>query len=450
MKWNSLTKATALTLTALSVSMYAGAQNKDVDKGNEMLKKAMEQTDAAKKQEMITKAKEQFQKGGLKPQEMNVIVGDAYLDKGDLRNAELSYNTASKEDKKIGLKKVAEAYVDQAFGTDDEKTMPKSLKKAMDLFGKTGDTKEGARMIGDRYYEKGSGFYDKALDYYLIGEATVKVEQIANTFFEKGGDSEAKAAETYMKLKTPAGYEKAGNIYYDRKEYQKAIDAYMAGSVTQGVKKYADLLYSQHRDEEADNLIVQLAGAYAEKRNEEALDKLAQEVQDKGSYALATKIFEKAGNSTLADKSRAYDALLNFRLGDAKDLFTQIGDAASAKAIETNMATLTALADLYDNFGQIKSGAPNINLITDSVTGVQTPSSSDEAMREDYYKSVKDQIIKNVTAVATNYAKLTDDKLKKSVRMSFVKFGAIRSILDKDTFFVKKQKQDVRTRDVIL
>lgn len=165
---------------------------------------------------------------------------------------------------------------------------------------------------------------------------------------------------------------------------------------------------------------------------------------------MATKIFEKAGNSSMADKSRAYDALLNFRLSEAKDLFTQTGDEAHAKMIESNLAVLTSLADLYDNFGQIKSGAPNINFITDSVTGVQTPSASDEALREDYYKSVKDQIVKNVNAVSTNYAKLTDPTLKQSVRMSFVKFGAIRSILDKDTLAVKKQKQDIRSRDLVL
>jgi tetratricopeptide (TPR) repeat protein len=453
MKSFSLVKAAALTLMVLAVSFNATAQNKDIDKGKETLKKALEQTDAYKKQDMINKAKEMFAKGGLKPQEINVILGDAYLEKGDLVNATNSYNTATKEEKKIGLKKVAEAYVDQAFSGEDEKNMAKSLKKAMDLFGKAGEPKEGARMIGDRYFEQGEKSYPKALEYYLIGEANVKIEQIANSYFEKGGDNEVKAAETYLRLKTREGYKKAGDIYYNRNEFQKAIDAYLAGGIGEGIKKYAEFLYSEHRDEEADNLMLKLADAFSEKKDDEALEALAAETQKKGSYALAAKLYDKAGSVSKGDVCRAYDALIGFRLEEAKSLFAQAADPsvqAMAKLITDNQKFLNPLADLADNMEDLKKNAPFVNLITDSVTGKSVPSPSDQKLQEDYYKSILQQIIKNVNDIAANYAKLTDPTLKKFVKQRFLQYGAVRNILDKETFVVKKQKQDIKVKDVIL
>src|SRR4051812_14131103 len=110
---------TASMVMLLSISQVS-AQSKDETKARETLSKAMTQTDAAKRQEGINKAKEGFMKGGMKPQEVSAIVGDAYLEKGDLVNATNSYNASTKELKKEGLKKVAEAYVEQAFGEDEK------------------------------------------------------------------------------------------------------------------------------------------------------------------------------------------------------------------------------------------------------------------------------------------------------------------------------------------
>lgn len=169
----------ACAIMMLFMTMQVNAQNKDIEKGKAALIKAMAQADAAKRQDGINGAKESLQKGGMKPQEISALVGDAYLEKGDLVNATNAYNASTKEAKKEGLKKVAEAYVEQAF-TEDEKAQTKSLTKAMALFGKADATKEGARMIGDRFYEKGAAPYPKALDYYVIGDGAVKIEQIAD------------------------------------------------------------------------------------------------------------------------------------------------------------------------------------------------------------------------------------------------------------------------------
>lgn len=446
MKQNFTPKIFFIITLTLGFGMFADAQNKNVDKGKETLTKAMEQT-GQKRSELISKAREEFQKGGLKPQEIAVLLGDAYLEKNDLTDATNAYNQASKDDKKEGLKKVAEAYVEQAF-TEDEKNQAKSISKAMSLFAKADATKEGAREIGDKFYEKGEPGYSQAVNYYVIGDATAKVEGIAKEYIDKGDEDQA--AETYLKLKTPEGDKKAGDLYYNKNEYQKAIDAYMAGGIAEGIQKYADYLYANNRQEEADGLIMKLADTYADKKQDDDLEKLAQDVTNRGDYGMAAKIYDKAGNTTMGDKSRAYDALINFRLDEAKGLFNGVGDAEMVKAITDNEKALMPLKDMEENLDELKKSAPYVNLIKDSVTGTSYPSPDDQKTQEEYYKSIRDQVIKDVNEVSVYYGKLDNQQLKMYVRMSFLRFGAIRSILDKETFLVKKQKQDVRVKDVIL
>ena len=449
MKSRITTKILALCMAMTMFLGQASAQNKDVDKGKESLKKALEQKDASKKQDLITKAREDFQKGGLKPQEMAVIFGDAYLDKGDLQNAASQYGSASKEDKKEGFKKVADAYVESAF-SGDEKAEGKAVNKAMEFYRKADALKEGARGIGDKYYAKGTAGYNKALDYYIIGGSDVKVEAIAKEYYDKGGENVNKAAEVYLRMKSPVGYKKAGDIYFEAKEYGKAIDAYQAGNVAEGIKKYANYLYGQNRNDDADNFMVKVAEILATEKNDEALEKLGSECTAKGSYALAARIYDKAGNSTMADKCRGYAELISFNLDSAVIFFTNVNDMAMVKTINDNRKLLTPLKDVAENFDEIVKGAPFVTMIVDSVTGTSTPSANDQKTLEDYYKSVRDQIVKNVFDVSANMQKLTDANLKKMASIRFMRYGAIRKILDTQTFAIKKQKADIKVKDVTM
>jgi hypothetical protein len=137
-----------VTLTILSCCFtFVFAQNKDIDKGKEVLKKAFEQKDAAKKNEMIQKSIELFTKGGLK-KEMNLIIGDEFLEHNDLTQASSYYNRCDKGEKANGLERVAQAYQDQAFG--DAKNEAKLLRSAMSFYTKSGKAKEGAKSIGDK------------------------------------------------------------------------------------------------------------------------------------------------------------------------------------------------------------------------------------------------------------------------------------------------------------
>ena len=180
------------------------------------------------------------------------------------------------------------------------------------------------------------------------------------------------------------------------------------------------------------------------------MEKLATESQKKGSYGLAARIYDKAGNSTLSDKSNGYAELINFNLDSAKIYFTNVNDAAMVKAIDDNTKILNVLKDIADNFDEVMKAAPFVTMITDSVTGQSTPSANDQKTLEDYYKSVRDQIVKNVFDVSANMAKLKSEDLKKYARIRFLHYGAIRKILNTDSFAIVKQKADIKAKDVVL
>jgi hypothetical protein len=67
------------------------------------------------------------------------------------------------------------------------------------------------------------------------------------------------------------------------------------------------------------------------KKNDDAVEKLAAQTMNKGSYMLASKLYDKAGNVTLGDKCRAYDALVRLSMDEAKSLFGNISDQASIR-----------------------------------------------------------------------------------------------------------------------
>ena len=47
-------------------------------------------------------------------------------------------------------------------------------------------------------------------------------------------------------------------------------------------------------------------------------------------------------------------------------------------------------------------------------------------------------------------AKLKSDDLKKYARLRFLRYGAIRKILNTETFAIVKQKADIKAKDVVL
>jgi len=430
----------------LLASVQLSAQNKDIEKGKEKLKEAFKQKDATKKSEDIQKATEMLQKGGLKPQAVNAILGDAYLGEGDLSHAEAKYGQCDKETKADGYNKVGAAYVEQAMAAD-AKNEPKLLDKAMKDFGKAGKAKEGAASIGDKYYEKGESFYNKAVDYYFRGADTASVIKIARDYEKKGAEGVTPAFDLYKR----AGlFKKAGDLAWGAKQYAKAYDAYSAGEITEGMRKCADKFYSLGQESEAQNIYLKMVESYTKTANTDAIEKLATENVNVMNYGFAARIYDKAGNLNQARKYYAYDKFMALDLDSAKILFTQSDLPNLTKAIDANMKVLQPLRDVKMQFDDWAKQQPNVGIEMDPETNQYKPVAKDEQMLVDYYKLIKDAISDQCQIISKNVMAIKDPELKRVLMKKFLEYPAVGKILDKQTFAVKLTRSSTQVKDVYL
>jgi tetratricopeptide (TPR) repeat protein len=428
----------------LLASAQLSAQNKDIEKGKEKLAEAFKQKDPTKKGEDIQKATELFQKGGLK-KEMYVILGDAYLENGELQQAETKYGQCDKAEKADGYGKVAAAYLEQAMS--DEKQEAKLLDKAMKDYTKAGKAKEGASTIGDKFYEKGEKYYPKAIDYYFRGADTANVIKIAGDYEKKGAEGMTPAFDLYKR----AGlFKKAGDLAWGSKQYAKAYDAYSAGEVTEGMRKCADMFYSLGQESEAQNIYLKMVESYTKTANTDAIEKLATENVNQMNYGLAAKIYDKAGNLNQAKKYYADDKFMALDLDSAKILFNACDQPNLAKAIDANMKNLTPLVDVKMQFDDWAKQQPNVGIEIDPETNQYKPVAKDEQMLVDYYKQLKDQISDQCQIISKNVTAIKDPDLKRMLMKRFLEYPAVEKILDKQTFAVKLTRGSTQVKDVYL
>ncbi|HRP39729.1 MAG: hypothetical protein M9931_03630 [Chitinophagales bacterium] len=421
------------------------AQNKDIDKGKEILAKAMAEKDNAKSGELVTKARELLMKGGLKSPQISELLGNAYLEKKDFTRAASSFSAAGKEERKVGFKKLAYLQLEDAFATTDPKMEAKTLRAAMSAFTKADALAEGSRAAGDKYYDKGQ--IDNALVYYIQADAKDKIEKVATDYKAKGDD--IKAAETYLLAKNENGYKSAGDIYFAKKDYERAFDAYYNGKITEGLIKYANQLLASGKTEEGEQMFGKVAEAYINKDDKASVLKMAEEQLKKNNFNLATTLFDKAGEDVKANKYRAYTKVMEFSFDEAKTLLEANGEASLANAITTNMKFLSPLANCNYTLDEIKKAEPQIDYSTDE-SGNRTANKADVQALETYYKTSKDAIVGELYKVSANVSKISDPELKNLMRLRFLKYQATGKVLNPESFAIKLQKPQVSFKDAIL
>lgn len=437
-----------VTLTIFSCCLsFVFAQNKDIDKGKEVLKKAFEQKDAAKKNEMIQKSIELFTKGGLK-KEMNLIIGDEFLEHNDLTQASSYYNRCDKGEKANGLERVAQAYQDQAFG--DAKNEAKLLRSAMSFYTKSGKAKDGAKSIGDKYFEKGEQFYPSAIDYYFMAQDSAAVEKVADTYVAKGGEAAFKSIDILKRIGSKSALEKAGNICYDRKQFDRAYECYSNGDITAGLEKIADKYNEVGRTTEAGNIYVKIAENYMKTANTDAVEKLGTDNVKAMNFSLASRIYDKAGNMNKSKKYLAYNKFMELDLDSAKMLLTEVGELDLVKAIETNMKHLDNIKNNVMVLNDFVQNQPFVTMESDPETGKQRPAVKDENILIEYYKGIKDAIVETFHGISKSTLAISNPELKKMLIKHFQQYPAGTKVLDPTTFAVRLQKSTAQVKDVYL
>ncbi len=426
---------------------FVFAQNKDIDKGKEVLKKAFEQKDAAKKNEMIQKSIELFTKGGLK-KEMNLIIGDEFLAHNDLTQASSYFSRCDKLEKADGLYRIAQAYQEQAFG--DEKNHEKLMRSAVSFYTKSGKLTDGAKSIGDTYFERGEKFYPKALDYYFMARDTPSVEKVADTYVDKGGEVAFQSIDVLKRIGTKSALEKAGNICYDRKQFDRAYECYSNGDVTSGLEKIADKYNEVGRTTEAGNIYVKIAENYMKTANTDAVEKLGTENVKAMNFSLASRIYDKAGNMNKSKKYLAYHKFMELDLDSAKMLLTEVGELDLVKAIETNMKNLDNIKNNVMVLNDFVQNQPFVTMESDPETGKQRPAVKDENILIEYYKGIKDAIVETFQGISKSTLAITNPDLKKMMIKHFQQYPAGTKILDPNTFAVRLQKSTAQVKDVYL
>lgn len=434
-----------LTALIIMCSDSVFAQNKDIEKGKEILRKAFTIKDAAKKNETIQLAVQSFTKGGMK-REMNLIIGDAFLNKNDLVQATNYYNRCDKAEKNIGLVKVADIYVEQAF--EDAKNEAKLLKNAMNLYTKATKAQQGAKSIGDKYFERGE--YDKALEYYAIAQDTTSAEKVADTYISKGGDDALKAVDILKKIGTKAALKKAGDLCFDKKQYDRAYDCYSIASLTEGLRKTADKYNEIGKTSEAANVYIKLAESYMKTANTDAVEKLGRENVQAMNYDLASKIFDRAGNMTLARKYLSYQKFMEFDFDSAKLLMIGTEDEYLAKAIDANIKYLDILKTTNSNLMEYANNQPSVVMEVDPNTGKFRPALKVESILIEYYKNIKEPIVDYILTVSRNVTPINNANLKQMMIKRFNQYPAVGKILDPNTFAPRLSKSTTSVKDVYL
>lgn len=437
-----------LTIVAACMVMAAISQNKDIDKGKEILAKAFTQTDMAKKNEMIQKSAELFAKGGMK-REFNYLIGDAFLEHNELTQAASYYGRCDKGEKADGYKKLADAYVDLAF--NEPKAEAKHLKNAVNYFNKSASIGEGAKKIGDRFFEMGEGSYAKALDYYFMAKDTADIEKVADKYAEAGGEKTKDAIEVYKRVGTKSAYITGGDLAFKNKQYDDAYLMYSTVKHAEGLRKCAMQMYDLGNEDQANKIYLEMVSAYMKTARTDEVNKLGEQNVAKKNYLLASQIYDIAGEKKKSLKYLGYHKVTTLELDSAKIYLEEAGDDVDlVKSFAANETALSLLRMVKNDFEDWVRQKPKVEYDTDA-NGKLIPKATDESMLIDYYKNIKDAIVEDVTTISKNVPLIKNAQLKELMKASFHQYPAVKNILDNTTLATfKLPKNNIQVKDVYL
>lgn len=421
------------------------AQDKNVTKAEEYLSKGVASTNATEKREFLEKAVEYYTKSGM-GKELFELVGDALVAGKDYTSAARYYLRGTTETKKVGYSRIGDAMVDDAAASGDDKEVGKLIKSAVSNYRKGDNPEAGYKKIGDLYFGMGSGQYDNALSYYIMGKSYPDVKKIADNYLTAGNDTSA--AKAYEQMDTPEGYNAAGAIYEKAGEYSSAYIAFEKAGNMDGLLRYANRLFETGNIDGGVPQYQKIAAMYEAKNDKAGMAKLAESASKYGQYQLANELYMKINDFKKAEIALVYMDLISFNYEGAIDHATKAEEESLVAAIKSNKATLAILEKIAKDFELIKNNEPYVTKQYDENKNLVLSAEDMESLKG-YYSAYKSKIADQTYLLATNYAKLSHDVLKQVMRTKFHTYGAVRTILD-NNMVKKKEKTAVKTEDTFL
>ncbi|CAN5185680.1 hypothetical protein BH09BAC1_BH09BAC1_26110 [soil metagenome] len=439
-------KLLILTLMcSLMVSPSLMAQDKNVTKAEEYVKKGLETSNQTEKREHYEKAVEYYTKAGM-GKELFELIGDAQVAGKDYVSAAKYYTRGTTDGKKAGYGKIGDAMVEDADASSDPKEIAKLIKSALSHYNKSADPKAGYKAVGDLYYKQGPTKYNEALTYYIQGGAGDMVKKIAEEYKAQGNDT--LAAQTYERMDNADGYNAAAKIYDESGDHSRAYIAYEKAGNMDGLLQYANREFEIGNTEAGVPQYRKIADIYEKKGDKAGMAKLAESASKYGQYQLANELYMKINDFKKAEMALVYDDLVNFNFDGAIDHATKAEDLTLVAAIKSSRTAMEAISKVAKDFDLIRQNEPSVTKQYDKNGSLQL-SAEDMQSLKGYYTAYKSKIADQTYLLAANYAKLNHEVLKQVVKTKFKAYGAVRNILDTN-MMKKKEKAAVKTEDTFL
>lgn len=434
----SKTAAATSTAKAGSDKNAPTVDQKKLSKANALIAQAMKEKDKNKQNELINSALEIYREMKM-VKEGNIAVGDEYFKLGDLKTANRFYAKGGKENKVETSKKVGDAYLEDAMKETDPKLQKKAMDNAFKNLAKAYGPQEANRLIGNEFFDMGAEQYPKAIEYYLKANYKEGVFMIADLYAAKP-ESLDLAAETYSMTKDREGYKKAGDLYFAKADYSKAMEKYVSGGVVEGYQKYAAELKKANKLDLYAAVVEIITDSLKVQGKENDIREYAIAAEREHNYTLANNLYKKLGDKDLEQKYSAYQSMMKLEAIQAKDIFQQMGKTDMVADIDKNIKILTILQQNLFVLAELQKGVPKVATKLNSNTGQMEYDKNDLKLRDQFYGNPANQkaISDIVYQVGKDFALYKgNEELKGLIRQAFLKYAPVRNILDTYTFTKK-------------
>ena len=404
---------------------------KKIAKAKALIDQAMKAKDKAKQSELLNESLALYSEMKM-AKEGNLEIGDAFYNTGDLKTAARYYAKGGKENKAQTSEKVGSAYLEEAFKETDPKLQKKAFDNAFKNLSKAHGPNEANRIIGNEFFNMGENSYPKALEYYEKGGYKEGIYMIGDLYAARPENIDL-ASETYIRAKDKEGYRKAGDLYFNKGDYVKAMDKYATGGVIEGYVKYASELKKAGKIHMYNTVCEIITDTLKAKGKTDDIQEIAVQAERENNFPLAASLYKKLGNKELEQKYTAYMLMMNLEVIPAKDIFKAMGKEDVANDIDKNIKQLTDLQQSMLNLKEFQKNVPKVATKPNAYNGKLEYDANDVKLRDQYYGNPATQ--KGISEVVYNIGKTfgtlrAGEELKGLTRQALQRFKPVKNILD--------------------